>query len=157
MPLTETLIADGRTYTSTRSYDPANRPVSHSYPSGETTTWVYDERNLVDSVFYEGDIRVTRNRYDDNYRLRKQNFSKTVRTITHGRLDNLRTRDKVRSNDDLDMRYTYAADKQIISEDIKGDILQDTSFTANYDAGNRITSWSRPGNNPQRTEARRAV
>ena len=55
MPLTEILIADGRTYTTTRSYDVGNRPISHTYPSGETNEWEYDERNLVTIVEYEGE------------------------------------------------------------------------------------------------------
>ena len=50
--------------------------------------------------------------------------------------------------DDLDLSYAYADDKQITAENIVGDVLQGTGFTANYDAGNRITSWDR-ANNPQ--------
>ena len=38
--------------------------------------------------------------------------------------------------------------KEVDSENIVGDVLTDTSFSANYDAGNCITSWSRAGNNP---------
>ena len=39
---------------------------------------------------------------------------------------------------------TYAADKQITAENIIGDVVQNTSFTAQYDAGNRITAWQMP-------------
>jgi len=41
-PLTETFIIDGRSYVSERTYDPANRPLSHTFPSGEATHWSYD-------------------------------------------------------------------------------------------------------------------
>ena len=68
--------------------------------------------------------------------------------ISFDRLDNLRTRDRVLSERDFDLSYRYAADKQITHESMTGDQIIDTSFSANYDAGNRITSWSREGNNP---------
>ena len=43
------------------------------------------------------------------------------------------------------MSYSYAADKQITAETIDEDVLSDTSFTAQYDAGNRISNWTRAG------------
>ena len=148
MPLTETLIADGRTYTTTRSYDAGNRPISHTYPSGETTDWVYNRRDLVIITNYEGE-RIVRNRYDRGTRMFQQIYGNGMdHQISFGRLDNLRTRDRVRFERDFDLSYSYAADKQITEERMRGDQIIDTSFSANYDAGNRITSWSRAGNNP---------
>ena len=70
-PLTETLSADGRVYTSTRSYDDANRPLTHTYPSGETTHYAYTARNLVNTVHYEDKIILT-NTHDNGYRLTDQ-------------------------------------------------------------------------------------
>ena len=36
-------------------------------------------------------------------------------------------------------------DKQITAETIAGSFLDDSSFTASYDAGNRISTWQRSG------------
>ena len=104
------------------------------------------------TVHYEDQL-VTTNTHDAGYRLTGQSFGNGLtRNINYGRQDNLRTLDRVFKGNqaigDLNLSYNYAADKQITAENIVGDVLTDTSFSANYDAGNRITSWSRAGNNP---------
>ena len=71
------------------------------------------------------------------------------RQISYARDDNYRTRDHVLDNNtaiaSLDLSYTYAVDKQITAETIAGSFLDDSSFTASYDAGNRISTWLRSG------------
>ena len=66
------------------------------------------------------------------------------RQISYARDDNYRTRDHVLDNNiaiaSLDLSYTYAVDKQITAETIAGSFLDDSSFTASYDAGNRIST-----------------
>jgi len=148
LPLTEKLVADNRIYLSTRTYDAANRPLTHTYPSGETTHWAYDARNTITTVHYEDKI-ITTNTYDDGYRLTDQTFGNGInRTINYDRQDNLRSSDILMDGtqtiDDLTMVYNYAADKQITAEQIAGDLLPSSGFTSSYDAGNRLTNWNRP-------------
>ncbi|MFT5632428.1 MAG: RHS repeat-associated protein, partial [Rubritalea sp.] len=148
-PLTETVVAGNRSYTSTRTYDAANRPLTHTYPNGKTTHWAYTARNLVNTVHYEDKIILT-NTHDAGYRLTDQVYGNGLeKVISYNRQDNLRTSDQVfdgnQTLDDLNLSYSYAADKQITAENIVGDNIQNTSFTASYDAGNRITNWQRAG------------
>ncbi len=46
----------------------------------------------------------------------------------------------------LDFSYTYNVDKQVTAESTAGSFLDDSSFTATYDAGDRLKSWTRDGN-----------
>ena len=143
--LTETLVVDGRSYTTSRAYDAANRPTRHTYPSGAATHWAYTARNLVNTVHYQDKIVVTQT-HDAGYRLTNQTFGNGLnRTITYSRRDNLRTTDAVAGKNDLNLSYSYAADKQITAENIVGDVLRNSSFRANYDGGNRLSAWTRAG------------
>jgi RHS repeat-associated protein len=141
--------ADNRTYTMSRTYDSGNRPTSHTYPDGKATTWSYDSRNLVTNVAYEGEAVVSQT-HDSAYRLTNQTLGNGLtRTINYSRQDNLRTSDITfdgnQSLDDLAFSYNYAADKQITAETIIGDVVQVKGISASYDAGNRLTGWSRDG------------
>jgi RHS repeat-associated protein len=94
------------------------------------------------------------NTHDAAYRLTNQTLGNGLtRTINYGRQDNLRTTDTTfdgaQALDDLALSYTYAPDKQITAENIVGDVVQNTSLTSSYDAGNRITNWTRDTNNNQ--------
>ena len=81
-------------------------------------------------------------------------------------------KDGITAIDDLNLSYTYAVDKQITAEciaqrvfvkafleeempfrmdgversqTVAGGVMQNASFTANYDDGNRVTNWNRTG------------
>ena len=141
-------MANNRIYTSSRTYDAANRPLTHTFPSGDTTHWAYDTRNLVTSVHYQNKL-VVANSYDAGYRLTNQSFANGLnRTINYTRQDNLRTADHVIGKDDLHFSYNYAADKQITAENIVGDVVQNSMFTASYDGGNRLVSHTNNASNP---------
>ena len=91
---------------------------------------------------YDGQ-QVLSQSHDAGYRLTSQNFGNGLsRQISYARDDDYRTRDHVLDNNtaiaSLDLSYTYAVDKQITAETIAGSFLDDSSFTASYDAGNRI-------------------
>ena len=101
------------------------------------------------NLTYDGQ-QVLSQSHDVGYRLTSQNFGNGLsRQISYARDDNYRTRDHVLDNNtaiaSLDLSYTYAVDKQITAETIAGSFLDDSSFTASYDAGNRISTWLRSG------------
>ena len=142
MPASEAFTIDGKSYTIQRSYDPANRPLTQTFADGHVKAWSYDARNLVTNLTYDGQ-QVLSQSHDVGYRLTSQNFGNGLsRQISYARSDNYRTRDHVLDNNtaiaSLDLSYTYAVDKQITAETIAGSFLEDSSFTASYDAGNRI-------------------
>ena len=142
-PLTESYTIENHTYTFTRTYDAANRVLTHTFADGKVMEWVYDNRNVVIEVKYDGEQVLTQN-HDAAYRLANQTFGNSLtRTITYGRQDNLRTNDKVGTIAELNFDYTYAADKNVLTENSPNGALQDLSFTATYDAGNRVASWTR--------------
>ncbi|MFD2160623.1 RHS repeat domain-containing protein [Rubritalea tangerina] len=148
-PLSETISYQGKTYTTARTYDAANRPISQTFQDGKVQTWVYDARNLVASSSYEGESIFTQTQ-DDGYRLTHQTLGNGLtHSITYGRSDHLRTFDFVldgtQSIEDLELSYSYAVDKQITAETVAGGVMQDASFTASYDSGNRVTGWNRTG------------
>jgi RHS repeat-associated protein len=73
-----------------------------------------------------------------------------MRNITYNRLDNLRSTDTVKDNNtpigELAMTYSYSIDKQVTAESFpNGSVLATTSFAAQYDPGNRVTSYTRSG------------
>jgi RHS repeat-associated protein len=126
MMLSETQTLDNRTYTLQRSYD---------------------ARNLVASAHYDGALVLTQ-QHDPGYRLTQQAFGNGLtREITYNRLDNLRTADKVKDGntiiDELDFAYTYLADKNVEKETQANGTFEKLSFTAAYDAGNRVISYNR--------------
>ncbi|MFC4995056.1 RHS repeat-associated core domain-containing protein [Rubritalea tangerina] len=148
-PLSESISYQGKTYTTARTYDAANRPISQTFQDGKVQTWVYDARNLVASSSYEGESVFTQI-HDDGYRLTHQTLGNGLtHSITYGRSDHLRTFDFVldgtQSIEDLELSYSYAVDKQITAETVTGGVMQDASFTASYDDGNRVTAWNRTG------------
>jgi YD repeat-containing protein len=65
-PETETFTFDSRTYSLSRTYDAANRPVSHTFGDGKVQKWFYDDRNLVTSSTYETENIFTQV-HDDGY------------------------------------------------------------------------------------------
>ena len=134
-----------------RAYDPANRVQTHTFEDGNVMEWVYDNRNVVTEVKYDGDS-VLNQIHDPGYRCTNQSFGNGLdRTIAFGRQDNLRTNDKVEDTgiiDDLNLDYTYAADKNVLSETSPNGVLADLSFTAAYDPGNRVASWARADQYP---------
>ncbi len=150
-PLSESFVVDGRTYSSSRTYDEGNRPISHTYPDGKFASYQYDERYLVSTVHYEGQLIVTKT-HDPARRLVEESYSNGLsREITFNRFDNLRTSDQVKDGNTLlpalSTAYQYAEDKQITQETYAGTAgtLPNASFTAAYDAGNRLNNWQRPG------------
>ena len=134
-----------------RTYDPANRVLTHTFADGNIMEWVYDDRNVVTEVKYDGDS-VLNQIHDPGYRCTNQSFGNGLdRTIAFGRQDNLRTNDKVEDTgviDDLNFDYTYAADKNVLTETSPNGVLQDLGFTATYDPGNRVANWTRADQYP---------
>ena len=134
-----------------RAYDPANRVLTHTFADGNAMEWVYDNRNVVTEVKYDGDS-VLNQIHDPGYRCTNQSFGNGLdRTIAFGRQDNLRTNDKVEDTgviDELNFEHTYAADKNVLSETSPNGVLQDLGFTATYDPGNRVASWTRADQYP---------
>ena len=108
--------------------------------------WVYDDRNVVTEVKYDGDS-VLNQIHDPGYRCTNQTFGNGLeRIIAFGRQDNLRTKDKVEDTgviDEFNFDYTYAADKNVLTETSTNGLFEDLSFTATYDSGNRVASWNR--------------
>jgi RHS repeat-associated protein len=149
-PETETFTFDGRTYALSRTYDDANRPVTHTFGDGKVQTWFYDDRNLVTSSTYDTKNIFTQE-HDAGYRLTEQTFGNGLtRTITYNRLDNCRSTDTVLDNNTvigaLTMSYSYSIDKQVTGETFpNGSVLASTSFAAQYDPGNRVTDYNRSG------------
>ena len=95
--------------------------------------------------------------HDPGYRCTNQTFGNALERITaFARQDNLRTNDKVEDTgviDELNFDYTYAADKNVLTETSTNGLFQDLSFTATYDSGNRITSWNRADQYPGARES----
>ena len=85
--------------------------------------------------------------HDPGYRCTNQTFGNGLeRIIAFGRQDNLRTNDKVEDTgviDELNFDYTYAADKNVLTETSANGLFQDLGFTATSDSGNRVASWNR--------------
>jgi RHS repeat-associated protein len=145
--VSESYVLDGRTYTLARTYDADNRVTSQTFADGKVMTWDYDVRHLVTQAHYDGDL-VLEQDYDPGYRLTRQEYGNDlVREITFNRADNLRTADKVKDGlttiDELDFGYTYLADKNVEKETQANGTFEKLSFTAAYDAGNRVTSYNR--------------
>ena len=154
--LTESYTIEARTYTFTRTYDDANRTVSHTFADGNVMEWVYDDRNVVTEVKYDGDQVLTQI-HDPGYRCTNQTFGNGLeRTIAFARQDNLRTNDRVEDTgviDDLNFDYTYAADKNVLTETSPNGALADLSFSATYDPGNRVATWNRADQYPGARES----
>lgn len=145
--LTETQTLDGRTYTLARTYDADNQVSSQTFADGKVMTWTHDNRHLVTAAHYDGALVLTQT-HDAAGRLTQQAFGNgNNRTITFGRQDNQRTADTVRDGtvviDELDFNYTYAVDKNVLTESQADGALEKLSFTAGYDAGNRVISYNR--------------
>ena len=149
MPTSESFTIDSRNYTISRAYDAGNRPTSHTFADGKSQLWSYDARNLVTNLSYDGQNVLTQT-YDPGYRLTNQTLGNGLtRTLSYSRQDNLRTSDVtfdgITAIDSLNWSYTYNEDKQVTSENTAASFLDDTSFTATYDPGNRLISWNRTG------------
>ena len=149
MPTREGFTIDGRNYTISRAYDAGNRPISHTFADGKSQLWSYDARNLVTNLSYDGQNVLTQT-YDPGYRLTNQTLGNGLtRTLSYSRQDNFRTSDVtfdgITAIDSLNWSYTYNEDKQVTSENTAASFLDDTSFTATYDPGNRLISWNRTG------------
>ncbi|MFN4874812.1 MAG: RHS repeat-associated core domain-containing protein [Akkermansiaceae bacterium] len=145
--LTETQTLDGRTYTLARSYDADNQVLSQTFADNKVMTWTYDSRHLVTAAHYDGTL-VLNQTHDPAGRLTQQAFGNNLtRNITFGRQDNQRTADKVHDGtpviDELSFIYTYAVDKNVLTEAQADGNLEKLSFTAGYDAGNRVISYNR--------------
>lgn len=145
--LSESYVLDGRTYTLQRSYDNGNRVASQTFADGKVMTWTHNARDLVSQAHYDGDLVLTQ-AHDPAFRLTNQTFGNALaRNITYNRQDNLRTADIVSDGnnpiDELNFAYSYAADKNVLAESQTNGILEDLSFTAAYDAGNRVISYNR--------------
>lgn len=149
-PASETSTFDSRTYNLTRTYDAANRPVTHTFGDGKIQTWSYDTRNLVTSSSYESENILTQS-HDPARRLTQQAFGNGLtHAITYSRLDNLRGTDIVYDGsqviETLSMAYSYSADKQVTAETFpNASLLAATGFAAAYDPGNRVTAYTRSG------------
>jgi YD repeat-containing protein len=149
-PESETFTFDGHAYSLSRIYDAANRPVTHTFGDGKVQTWFYDDRNLVTSSTYETK-NIFAQVHDAGYRLTDQTFGNGLtRTIAYNRLDSLRSTDSIKDGvtviEPLAMTYSYSPDKQVTAETFpNGSLLANTSFGAGYDAGNRVTSYTRTG------------
>ena len=148
----EKYILDTRTYTLTREYDDANRVTKQTFADGKVMTWDYDDRNLVTVAHYDGDLVLSQT-HDDGYRLTQQTFGNgLVRNITFNRADNMRTADTVKNGGttipELAFTYDYLADKNVHKETQTSGTFEDLSFTAAYDAGNRVISYNRTDSYP---------
>ena len=139
-----------------RAYDAANRVATHTFADGNVMEWTYDDRDVVMEVQYDGES-VLNQIHDPGYRCTNQTFGNGLdRTITFGRQDNLRTNDKVEDTgviNELNFDYTYAADKNILSETSPNGALADLSFNATYDPGNRVATWNRADHYPGARES----
>jgi len=145
--LSETFDLDGRTYALARTYDADNLVTSQTFADNKVMTWAYDSRHLVTSANYDGDLVLTQS-HDAGYRLTQQAFGNGLtRDITYNRLDNLRTADAVRDGnspiDELEFGYSYAPDKNVLVQNQSGGLFENLSFTAAYDAGNRVINFDR--------------
>ena len=145
VPKSETLQIGSHAYTIRRTHDPANRPLTQTYPDGKVAAWDWDERNLVTSVNYEGEGVATFG-HDPGARTVAQTFlsGNLQRTIAYGRLDNLRTGDTVAKNGtpvpDLALSYAYTSKKQVAAETTgQGSLLAHAGFTASHDPASRLT------------------
>jgi RHS repeat-associated protein len=148
----EKYILDSRTYTLAREYDDANRVTEQTFADGKVMTWDYDDRNLVTDAHYDGDL-VLEQAHDAGYRLTQQTFGNDlVRDITYNRADNLRSTDVVKNGGtaipELAFTYDYLADKNVEKETQTSGTFEDLSFTAAYDAGNRVISYNRQDGYP---------
>ena len=150
--LSESYVLDGRTYTLARTYDADNQVASQTFADGKVMTWTHDARHLVTQAHYDGDLVLSQT-HDDGYRLTQQSFGNDLtRDITYNRADNQRTSDIVKNGNtpiaELAFTYDYLADKNVHKETQTNGTFEDLSFTAAYDAGNRVTSYARAESYP---------
>lgn len=150
--LSESYVIDSRTYTLARTYDADNQVASQTFADGKVMTWTHDARHFVTQAHYDGDLVLTQT-HDDGYRLTQQAFGNDlVRNITYNRADNMRTSDIVKNGNtpiaELAFTYDYLADKNVHKETQTSGTFEDLSFTAAYDAGNRVTSYARADSYP---------
>lgn len=142
----ESYVLDGRTYRLEREYYADNNVASQKFADNKVMEWDYDARNLVTDARYDGDL-VLEQDYDAGARLVQQAFGNDLtRDITYGRPDNMRTGDTVSDTgiiDELSFTYGYAPDKNVLAETQINGALNNLSFNAGYDAGNRVTSYNR--------------
>ena len=140
------------TYTLTREYDDANRVTKQTFADGKVMTWDYDDRNLVTVAHYDGDLVLSQT-HDDGYRLTQQTYGNDLlHNITYNRADNKRTADTVKQGistiPELAFTYEYLADKNVQKEKQTSGTFEDLSFTASYDAGNRVINYNRADSYP---------
>jgi RHS repeat-associated protein len=148
----ESYVLDGRTYTLARTYDADNLVATQTFADGKVMTWTHDNRHLVTAAHYDGDL-VLSQLHDAGYRLTQQTFGNAlVRNITFNRADNMRTADTVKQGNtpipELAFTYDYLADKNVHKETQTSGTFEDLSFTAAYDAGNRVISYNRADGYP---------
>jgi RHS repeat-associated protein len=150
--LSESYVLDSHTYTLARTYDTDNLVATQTFADGKVMTWTHDNRHLVTAAHYDGDL-VLSQAHDAGYRLTQQTFGNSLtRNITYNRADNMRTADTVKQGITtipvLAFTYDYLADKNVQKEKQTSGTFEDLSFTASYDAGNRVISYNRADSYP---------
>jgi len=148
----ESYVLDNRTYTLERDYDDSNRVIEQTFADGKVMSWDHDARGIVTDVRYDGE-HVLEQLHDAGYRLTKQTFGNDlVRDIAYNRADNMRSSDSVKDGaaaiPELSFTYDYLADKNVEKEKQTSGTFEDLSFTATYDAGNRVISYNRQDGYP---------
>ena len=149
-PKTETLSTGDKTYTTTRSYDSANRNVKLTYPNGSVVDRTYTARNQLEQVKWNTNVVHTRS-YDDGSRLKTTTHGNGVTSTFNYRSDNLLASIATpaasgATNSVGNYSYAYDANKNKTAETITG-TLSNYGFGANnstvYDDENRLTAWKR--------------
>ena len=143
----EATTVGGSTYTTSCTFDADNREINCAYPAGNNVAKTYTDRNQLATVSFAGNNIIT-STYDAGMRESTRTLGNGLVTTNTYNLDNtLASRDNAGSAGilpALSYSYTYDSNKNITGE-TAGGVLSDYSWTAGFDAIDRVTSWNRAG------------
>jgi RHS repeat-associated protein len=139
---TETLNDGVTSFTTTCAYDADNREVSCTYPNGDIVVKGYTDRNQLESLSFNA-ASIADFTYDNGMREGTRTFGNSLVATKAYNLDNTLESINLAGEDDLGFSYTYDANKNVLSETSNGTVMDDYSWTAGFDAADRVTSWNR--------------
>jgi RHS repeat-associated protein len=133
-------------FVTTCAYDADNREVSCTYPNGDVVVKNYTDRNQLESLSFNA-ASIADFTYDNGRREATRSFGNSIVSTKAYNLDN--TLNNITSSAGsagilpaLSFSYTYDANKNVGEEASTG-IMSDYSWTASFDAADRVTSWNR--------------
>ncbi|MCH2208625.1 MAG: hypothetical protein MK132_22525, partial [Lentisphaerales bacterium] len=134
-------------FTTTCAYDADNRETSCTYSNGDVVTKTYTDRNQLSQLNFNA-ASIADFTYDNGLRESTRTFGNSVVSTKTYNADN--TLGSLSSSSaEVSFDYTYDPNKNVSAEASTGLTMDDYSFTALFDAADRVTQWERHNTDSQ--------